>query len=199
MTSQIARWIVCPALLELMAGHRRILAGSLVEFGQLIARSNPPLVNLHLSYCFEDAQNDPLEDHTRALESLLRTLPTLKRLHLDGAVLDDQMIKGMTLGQTQGSHESTICPSLSEIVIICSESVTEDILKPRVVADMIVSRWKHPENPTNNLEKVDLRLLVPDLQETLETNEALEDCVREGLQLRFPTRLGDVHGDVWIL
>lgn len=95
-------------------------------------RSQAPLRSLRLGFVRSTATfTTATDERSQALESMLRGLDGIVDLHLYGVIIDNQLIKILTLEDT-----APICPKLSYIHVGCAD----DEVQIGTIEDMIESR-----------------------------------------------------------
>ncbi len=156
VTQQLLGWLRCPSLRFFSVQVPHIISSRsnpeehcmtlelLNAYNAFFARSRPPLQQLILVYF---AKLSSYHDHGRVLRDMLRHLPSLERLSLDGFVVDDQLFEAMTFHDGDGTRESVICPLLSTFTISDPRRYSDNSscsVRPEIVDSMIVSRRRTP-------------------------------------------------------
>ncbi len=174
----------CPSLLEFsfIAGRCfstedfRCLSAFFSRRGP--ASRPPPLLQLILP-CIRDAAVPPELHHerARALEELLSLLDNLEQILCYGVIIDDDLIKALTLCTDDAPKCNctgvALCPFLSAICLRCSDLNSYDV-KKESLENMIVSR-------RGTLEAAVLS--IPGLEDVGADNAQVRMCVEEGLRL----------------
>jgi len=117
-------------------------------------------------------------ERARALGNMLRGLDDLKILHLQGLVIDNELIHAMTVpvqdADIRNHAGSTICPELHALRLSCGEHEAVDV-RLDAVEDMVESRWRS----SRTLRSVGLRF--QDVGDIKEESERLRAYINEGL------------------
>jgi len=115
-----------------------------------------------------------------ALRHLLSPLDGLKRLRVNGLIMDNQLFESLTM-RTDGGNGADIllCPSLSELHLLLSgivlpvKVIKEMGLRTATIEEIIVSRW--------NAEKKRLREVTLHIPGFKNESKRMRACIEEGL------------------